>query len=276
MKTAYIVMGMHRSGTSSLAGTLVHLGLAPPKSLMRPADDNPKGFWESEVVANLNDQILAAGGSSWHDWGRLSPMPSSQLQAFRIAITQVIKTEFGGADAIVLKDPRMCRLFSHWDAALRNENYEPVVISPMRAPREVAASLAKRNGISHAHGMRLWLRHVLASEYDTRGQERSFLRWDDLLADWRSTLNAAIGLDSDSLPSERAASVDQFLEPSLKHQVARVEKWPMDAMTSDAWDHFQGLKANADDPDILRRLDSIRARFDAACEVFADIKSPFK
>ena len=70
-RTAYVVLGMHRSGTSSVAGTLALLGAAAPRTLMGPAQDNPKGFWESQVVTAFNDRLLAAAGSAWDDWRAL-------------------------------------------------------------------------------------------------------------------------------------------------------------------------------------------------------------
>lgn len=39
-------------------------GAAPPQTLMWLAPDNPEGFWESDVVAALNDRILASHASS--------------------------------------------------------------------------------------------------------------------------------------------------------------------------------------------------------------------
>jgi hypothetical protein len=40
---ALLVLGMHRSGISSIAGAMVLLGGAAPINLLPPADDNPKG-----------------------------------------------------------------------------------------------------------------------------------------------------------------------------------------------------------------------------------------
>lgn len=37
VRTALIVLGMHRSGTSALAGVLGHLGAALPQDLMAPS-----------------------------------------------------------------------------------------------------------------------------------------------------------------------------------------------------------------------------------------------
>ena len=43
LQTSLIVLGMHRSGTSALAGVLGHLGAALPQDLMAPSDMNAKG-----------------------------------------------------------------------------------------------------------------------------------------------------------------------------------------------------------------------------------------
>ena len=44
--TALVVLGMHRSGTSALAGMLHHLGVALGDRLMKATLDNPRGYWE--------------------------------------------------------------------------------------------------------------------------------------------------------------------------------------------------------------------------------------
>ena len=59
--TGVVVLGMHRSGTSSAAGALVRLGAARPQHLIAPNADNERGYWESRVITDLNDAILAAG-----------------------------------------------------------------------------------------------------------------------------------------------------------------------------------------------------------------------
>ena len=64
---AVLVLGMHRSGTSSVAGALVHLGGHAPLHMMPPQPDNERGFWESPVIMALNDDVLAAGDSGWTD-----------------------------------------------------------------------------------------------------------------------------------------------------------------------------------------------------------------
>jgi hypothetical protein len=113
---ALLVLGMHRSGTSSIAGAMVRLGGAAPLNLLPPADDNPKGFWESSVLMTLNDQILAAGGSHWEDWRQFDPARIDPAAAFALKgqAESVLAGEFGRARLPVIKDPRVCRLMPFW------------------------------------------------------------------------------------------------------------------------------------------------------------------
>ena len=71
-RTVILVLGMHRSGTSALARTVNLLGAAAPRTLMPADPSNPRGFWESNKLVPIDEAILAAMGSSWHDW---QPMP---------------------------------------------------------------------------------------------------------------------------------------------------------------------------------------------------------
>jgi len=45
--------------------------------LIAPNADNEKGHWESRVITDLNDAILAAGDSDWKDWRNSSTTRST-------------------------------------------------------------------------------------------------------------------------------------------------------------------------------------------------------
>ena len=58
------VLGMHRSGTSSLAGSLEEAGLHLGEVVTR-ADHNQKGNRESLAMRDLNDRLLEHNGGAW-------------------------------------------------------------------------------------------------------------------------------------------------------------------------------------------------------------------
>ena len=267
-RTAYVVLGMHRSGTSSVAGTLALLGAAAPRTLMGPAQDNPKGFWESQVVTAFNDRLLATAGSAWDDWRALDATVLAD-PAWAEEAGRVLAGEFGDAPAVVLKDPRLCRFFPFWRRALETAGYAPVIVMPVRDPREVAASLNARNGMAPARGLRLWLRHVLEAERSSRGLPRHLMGWDDFMADWRGQVDR-MGHDLGFALDRGAAAearVDDFLSAELKHQNA-------DARVPDqvrrAHQLLLLIARDGDHPDLQRALDDIRQAFDQACDLFQD------
>ena len=75
---ALVVLGMHRSGTSALAGVLSKTGYDLPKNLLPASFDNPKGYFESKEIIALNDDLFAEMGAVWSDW-----MPPEGLDAKR-------------------------------------------------------------------------------------------------------------------------------------------------------------------------------------------------
>lgn len=271
-RTALLVLGMHRSGTSSVAGAFSLLGGTPPRTLMPAADDNPRGFWESAVLMEFHDRILEAGGSSWRDW---RPFPiSSVLDArpdFLGEGRRLLESEFGDSQFIVLKDPRVCRFSSFWNSLLTESGYRTVVVSPLRPPLEVAASLTSRNDMEKAEALRLWLRHVLDAERDSRSFNRIFVEWAQFLTDWRTTVcraNDALKLAIEVDDPARSATVDDFISSDLRRQVAYSSEDI--AWVSDVYSVLHRFATNGEDDVGRNQLDEIRTMFDASCEMFSD------
>lgn len=267
MKFAYVVLGMHRSGTSSVAGTLALMGATAPRTLMGPAPDNPKGFWESSVLMAFNDDYLGRCGSAWNDWRPLNDLSlgaDARLDLLERAAT-CLDEEFKGSEVIVLKDPRICRFYDFWRTVLVQSGYQPIVVSPLRAPQEVAASLAERNAVTYDEGLALWLRHVLEAEAATRGQPRLFIDWTGFLADWAGDVerirSLATGLGASPLVIEPAA-IDAFVSRDLRHHRSGIALGSAPAPVDEAYEALSAMTGDPDNGDCMARLDEIRRRFD--------------
>ena len=119
-KVAILVLGAHRSGTSSIAGILDGLGCQGPKTPLEKNQWNEKGFFESRPIVCLNDKVLAAAGSKWDDWRPLCAdwQKSPRFNEFRGQAMQEIVSEFGDSSLIYIKDPRICRLLPFWKEVL--------------------------------------------------------------------------------------------------------------------------------------------------------------
>ncbi|WP_101342246.1 sulfotransferase family protein [Cereibacter azotoformans] len=252
-RIALVVLGMHRSGTSALAGVLGHMGCDLPQDLMPGNEANPRGHFESLKVYYLNDAILASAGSAWDDWSPVSPdlYRSPRLAEFRLRAAEVLAQEFGDSSLIVLKDPRICRLLPFWTEALAEAGFRPLYVCTHRAADEVAASLTRREGWPASRGRLLWLRHVLEAEAGTREQPRVFVSYEALLSDWRATvarIAGGLGLQFPRTPEAAAPAILDFLADDLRH------------FRSD------GQRAGPELPDWIRRPQEILGRWAASGE----------
>src|SRR6185436_14358475 len=96
-RTAIVVVGMHRSGTSALARMLSLLGASLPRNLNPAGPGNEIGHWEPEAAVRLNDQILDLAESPVNDVqgpsGEWLQRPAAQ--AFIDRLKDLIVDEYG-------------------------------------------------------------------------------------------------------------------------------------------------------------------------------------
>ncbi len=223
-----LVLGMHRSGTSALAGTLHALGFGLPDNLLPPAPDNPGGYFESKTLTRLNEEILVAAGTSWHDPSPIPPewFESAAALAFRERAAALVEKALAASPMIVLKDPRLCRLLPFWRACLTELEVAFGVVMILRDPREVARSLQLRvlneltrpgGPLSIARAHWLWLRYVLEAEHGSRDLPRALLTYEMLLADGPGQLAAIAQRLGFEYPVPLAATAET-LERGRKRQ----------------------------------------------------------
>lgn len=278
-REATLVLGMHRSGTSLVAGLLVLGGLQPPKTLLPPDDANREGYWESAVLCALHERLLLAAGTQWDDYTRLDQdwLASAEAMTFRDECAGVLNDEFGDAPSIVVKDPRTCRFVPFWLQVLATSGFAASAVLVLRHPTEVAASLAARDGFSRRKSLLLWLRHVLEAEAATRATPRAFVQYDEALADWRGVMTRV----SKELPASWAThwnadrvAADRFVRQDLRHHAGSdgLETIPPElaSWAERAWSALS-VVANAPhsaDQTAFALLDDVRDEFDRAAAVF--------
>ncbi len=148
--TTIIVLGMHRSGTSCLAGILesagLHLGEVNTK-----APFNKKGNRENNDIMKLNDQVLANTGHTWRDPpegpAKWTEADGRQRDAI---ISKLSEKPIWG-----FKDPRTLITLDGWLEALPSVKF----VGTFRHPKRVAKSLASRPAPLHVpieDGLALW------------------------------------------------------------------------------------------------------------------------
>ncbi|WP_143525398.1 hypothetical protein [Rhizobium hainanense] len=265
-----VVLGMHRSGTSALTRVLSLLGADLPLRLMGSNRGNETGHWEPQHLADLNDQLLSAGGSSWNDWRKFdcSSLDEGYLH-FRDAIAVCLQQDFGSSQLFVLKDPRICRLVPLFKDASHQLDVELRYIIPYRNSTEVAASLSARDGITADYAKLMWARHVLDAEAETRGLARVFVPYDALLSDFEGVSNrigACLNVEWPISVTEARMNIAAFLRPDLRHHQTYGESLQSEGEIAGFVDQILAnvvkLDRNPHDEEAMRDLSSLKEELD--------------
>jgi hypothetical protein len=272
-----VVLGMHRSGTSALAGILHFLGVDLGKDLMPPVEgDNPKGFFENNKIVYFNETLLESLHSAWDD---LFPLPEhwrqqEHLSTYRQEMLAVLASEFNDNSLFSIKDPRMCLLLPFWQQIFAERQIIPSYLIIVRNPLEVAASLAKRNGFSSEKSVILWMNAMLPAELYSRNHPRVFVSFDNLLKNPFETIifiSRVLSLDFPRNFPDVQQTVHEFLTPALKHH--NIEATAVNKQVLSFMSHYYAILQNfVNTPDIprndLRKIDRLRKNYYTECAWF--------
>ena len=245
---AVLVLGMHRGGTSVLAGLLHLSGFELGSAPMQAAPGvNSKGFFEHAEAHAIHERLLLALGRSRFD-PREMPVGWRKHPAFAIAVEEVralIERDFAGTARWLVKDPRLCRIVPIWLEAMASLGIAPRVIVIARHPAEVGGSMQAQHWIaSIARAHLCWLQHMLEAEASTRGITRTLVVYDALIADWRSErarIGRALGIEWPDAIDE--ASIDAFVSAQERHFDASRDALAgsaVPALAAELYDAFRG------------------------------------
>jgi hypothetical protein len=157
------VLGMHRSGTSSLVGSLEAAGLPLGDVRAEGGESNAMGHHEPGELIALHEDVLITSGGAWHrppatvTWTRKQRKRRDEFIASR-----------AGMMLWGWKEPRTLLVIDGWLEVMP----ELEMVGTFRHPAAVARSLQRRHG-SETPDMwfELWLAYnaVLLSLVDARG-----------------------------------------------------------------------------------------------------------
>jgi hypothetical protein len=247
-----LVIGMHRSGTSALAGALEAMGFeaGPSDDLMEGDEGNPRGYFELRSIAALNDEILAHYRGRWDSPPVLVPgWEGDDATAAFVERARGVLAQVYGSDSWVLKDPRIALLLPLWRQVTDSATCAIVIV---REPLEVAASLTRRNDLPTSTGLALWAAYNRALLRDLDGMAVHVCSYTDLvnepaavLSDIRESLRAWNVLGDDV----ELASATATIVPDLRR--------------NNASDHADGAPKVPDEiADLAKQLLDLRGRHD--------------
>lgn len=199
------VIGMHRSGTSCLAGCLQDLGLNLGE-VNTAAPHNRKGNRENPRLWPVHDAVLARVGAAWDN-------PPTDAVAWTRDEIAALKAVLADYDAVPrpwgFKDPRATVLLDGWFEVLPDLR----LIGSFRHPLAVAGSLAARNGYETDRSVAIWAGYNAALLSWRERLPFAVIDYDDPAYEDRVRAAAAgLGLD--------AAAPMPFRDAELTHQTA--------------------------------------------------------
>jgi hypothetical protein len=224
----FIVLGMHRSGTSMLAGLLhTSAGYTVGGPLIGSAFDNEKGFFERIDIVLQNDQFMNDQQIWWasdvyhYDWEKALRDKESGAISFENGKKGLKFLNDPNNAPWMQKDPRMCITLKTW---LKLMNTEPAILFTYRHPLEVALSLKKREqNFTLEHGLRLWIVYNMRAVQNSKGLCMVKSSNDAIMANplheiqrIQNELTNTCGVPAppDNISQ---ADVDKFIDPALQH-----------------------------------------------------------
>lgn len=233
-RRGFIVLGMHRSGTSMLSGLLhTSCGYTVGGPLIGSAFDNEKGFFERVDVVLQNDEFMNKQRVYWsanvinYDYKKALEAKDSGDVQFKHGKTGLEFFNNPSNAPWMQKDPRMCITLKTW---LELMNNEPAIVFTYRHPLEVAMSLRKREaGFPVNMCLRLWIVYNMRAIQNSKGLCMVRSSNEAILAD---PLNEVQRI-SDELTSKcnvppppghvTQDEVDKFVDTGLQHNKKRRE-----------------------------------------------------
>lgn len=263
-----VVLGMHRSGTSALAGCLHELGVPFGGPLLPPNFANERGYFENAAVVAEHDELLKRLGTAALE---TAPLPLDwanrpEALAARAVLAGVARRNLHRAPLWGIKDPRLCVLLPLWRTIFKELGVATRYLLVLRSPWDVFRSLQRRDSLSWEESLELWHRHSTTAERETRAESRAVVTFDRLLSSpvrELARLEAAIGFRWPTSPAHAADSLRGFLEPSLRHhnQTPPPETAPprLRRLVEELWDSHVRLAAD-DTPRTRSHVDTLAAQ----------------
>lgn len=218
----FVILGMHRSGTSAVTRALLAMNVSLGTNLMFHLPEiNARGFWEDLDINKMNEEMLAALGISWHHLSVIQNEHTEILRdlgfverakdLLRLKICEAKNGVFG------FKDPRTAKLLSFWKEVFANEFYDVAYILPLRNPLSVVKSLEKRDSFESTKSYLLWLSYVITSLIESQGTQRLLLDFDELLDSPASVLNISKKFNLTINENALQEYLSDFLDKDLRH-----------------------------------------------------------
>ncbi len=276
-----MVAGAGRSGTSTVAGALSMLGLHLPQPEVPADETNPRGFFESQWVVDFHKDLLDRSPvirtlDARPEMAELAEKRPTEEDAERLAAWLA---EQLAHEQVLVKDPRAFWFHDLWRRTAVGQGAELAFLSMLRHPAEVAKSrdtwytpgddedFRRHRATANVAG---WCNAAFVTERITRAEPRVFVRYPDLLTDWRAALRPVqerLGLDLNAdLDSKDHHAVDDFIDSGLRRSETTWDSVDLPdtlrAVAEGTWEQLNRLADDPGDPSAGPALEALQRDYD--------------
>jgi len=264
-----LVTGSGRSGTSSVAGALKRLGLHIPQPEVPADEKNPRGYYEPEWVTEFHKRVLNPVPVRTIDTRPTAGAIAAEAGS-RPEVEAELREWLSGqldAEQILVKDPRAFWILPVWTRVAAELGAEVSTLTMLRHPTEVVRSRDSAYLTEQTPTFRrqretaniaAWVNAAFETERSTRSLDRAFVRYADLLADWRTALHragkqAGLTYNADlrtAAPHDvEPHPVDQFIDAKLNRSAITWDDIAVPAQLRDLADRtWEAMNTLVDEP----------------------------
>lgn len=217
--TTVVVLGMHRSGTSMVAGVCHFLGIMMGEDLVvGNTKEQPGGYYEDRDIMMINERMLSNAGGGWSH-----PPDSNQLLDAGEQMAEEIKSLIKDRDSKYpiwgWKDPRTCLTLPAYMPHLA----QPVFVVVKRDKESVVDSLDKRErkNMNPEKAAGLYDHYHSALIRHLQGQSYIIIYYEDFLRN--QDIRGLAGYIGIRPSPEQLQAARQHVQPDLN----RHNKWKL-------------------------------------------------
>jgi hypothetical protein len=275
------ILGMHRSGTSAMAGVLNALGgySGKDEELLPRNRFNRKGYFERFDVIALNETILCENA--------INNIPFlSECDCFRVKMTldgfgwifgawTIINSDLIASNQSIkqiksiiarihntaqdrpwiLKDPRLALTLPQWQHSLGKS----AAIIMIRNPADITRSLFERENIIPSISYNLWLLYTYSAIVSSRNIPSIIIDYDQLIDSSKHTIETIVDFLNSLGWNPQKGSIDSalsFLTPELRHRTNNTFFIPPDRVMN-LYHHILNNHADINDSILTKLLNEV-------------------
>lgn len=282
-RSIFVVVGMHRSGTSLCSNVLGLLGVDMTDEVGEN-HSNPLGHFERWEIMKLHEEVLGLFDRKYYSNTHDYPLPPAWWADFRLRpIKERLKLNLAPVmsrtDLLGFKDPRTTRLMPMWNQIFTELRLRPRFIICIRNPAHVAASLLARDNLELEIGEMRALDYVVEALRHTRGRDRCFIRYDDWMMDPMLNATKLLNFVNSSTPIETRdleIAVHTVVRPEANRSGHSkiIARQPLIRNFYDLVNRF--AESNGTDPSLDSSIESFTQSYIALRQVLGPFGAQFK